>query len=290
MLQYEEAIKAGFELTGRSGNEFTAWCPWHEDSHGGRSNLYINGKTGFYFCHVCHAKGKLEVHKPSPESLLGRVQDMKQNGIGSKKVMREPETLPEAFLEQFRYVNPYWETRGLTEATVDEWDLGFDVIQNHATIPFRDHNGNLKGVIRRTLNDDEVWRYKNPSAVLSNHYLFGSHMLEGRRKVALVEGPADALACWNARVPAVAVFGSYVSDHQIKLMRRLGIYHAVLMFDDDKAGRKANKETWHRLHHFTVSKGTYRNYWGAKDPGALKPAQIRKLFHSAKMITDSEEL
>ena len=284
MLEFEEAIQENFNVISKSGVEFNCYCPFHDDRIGGRGNLYINGKTGFYFCHNCHSKGKLDSYIPTPGSLLERVQTMQRDGFGARSAFSHPQTLPDGFLAQFGYKHPYWTDRGLTEATVAKFELGFDITKNHAIIPFRDHVENLIGVIRRTLNDDDPWKYKNPNGILSNHYLFGSHLLEGRRKVALVEGPADALACWNARVPALAVFGSYLSQSQVSLLRRLGVYHCVLMFDNDKPGRQAVYNSFNSLVGFTVSEGVYRPYWGRKDPGELTPQQCRKMYHSSTLM------
>lgn len=291
MLEYEDAIRDRFEVVSQSGTEFLCLCPFHGDSRDhGRPNLYASGSNGFYYCHACQAKGKIEDDDPSSSSLLTSLRRLEREGPRSRRLVKEPPTLDERYLKQFGYQHDWWETeRGFSPETIKLFGLGYDVINDQMIIPFRNHRGQLKGVIRRSMEPGIKDRYRFPTDVKMRRYLFGSWLLDGQRKVAVVEGQLDAIACWNARVPAVAIFGMRIADEQINILHRLGVQHLVLMLDNEKRAQEYAQETINRVD-FTTSLGVYRQYWSVKDPGEMKPAQIRKMYHSAKIaIPDHDD-
>jgi DNA primase len=142
----------------------------------------------------------------------------------------------------------------------------------------------VMGVIFRRL-DNEKPKYLYPKGFAIGKALFGSwHVREGAiTKVALVEGPLDVVASWNARVPALGLLGAQLTRDQRRLLLSLGVRQVVIMTDRDRAGLKAVQQIKQRLYKsgIIVKVGEYRSYWVGKDPGELKPIQVRKMFHSA---------
>jgi DNA primase len=152
------------------------------------------------------------------------------------------------------------------------------------TIPLRDEQKRLLGVITRRL-DDQKPKYRYPKGFKIGQHLFASWLIrQHHTKVAIVEGSVDSMACWDARIAALGLLGSRLTDDQRDLLKRLGVQHVVLMLDNDKAGREGTYQVYEALKGtgIRVSVGVYRPYWQEKDPAALTPARRRKQFHSAK--------
>jgi DNA primase len=274
-MKYEPLIRKRFDVVSQHGDEFLCKCPYHEDT--GRPNLYANGVKGLFLCHACGAKGKL-VDEDMPEDwkgLLGRMR-------GLDMPPPEPQTYDNRWLQQFDNPTPYWSERGFSEQTIKRFQLGYDPIKDEGIIPVRDHHGTLVGAIRRRLDAADGPRYLYPRGFPLSRTLFGSWMLGAKHnKVAIVEGSLDAVACWNARVPALALLGSRLSQTQLRILHELDVQHLVLMLDNDTAGRDGTEQIMEDSWGFLISRGEYRTYWKAKDPADLAEKQIRKMFHSA---------
>jgi DNA primase len=278
-MKYEQLIRARFNVVSQHGDEFLCTCPYHNDT--GRPNLYANGAKGLFLCHACGAKGKLDGDVPEDwGGLLSRLR-------GADIPPPEPVTYGPEWLHQFDHPCSYWQQRGFTSQTIRKFQLGYDPFRDEAIIPVRNEDSDLIGAIRRRLSvNDGGPRYLYPKGFPLSRTLFASWMLGARHsKVALVEGSLDAVACWNAGVPALALLGSRLTVTQHKLLHRLGVQHIVVMTDNDTAGRDAVDQIYTESAGLLISVGVYRHYWTAKDPADLQPSQIKKMFHSAKRIS-----
>ena len=266
------------ECLGDNGIEARFRCPYHEDTVG---KLYVNLETGLYLCFggSCGAKGKIDHANVDDEigALRARLKRFENNDAA------EPvQTYDESWLRQFTNGHPYWTTvRRFTPKTVKRFNLGFDPQTNRLTIPIRDSRGLLLGAIYRSLGNEKP-KYLHPRGFRTGRHLFGAHLVGGRTKVALVEGPLDAVACWDARVPALAIHGSRLTDHQAHLLRWLGVDTVVPFFDRDAAGRRAAERVAEVLDDMIVYHGTYRPTWSGKDPGELGPDQRRIFYNTAE--------
>lgn len=285
-MKWEPLIRRTFDVQGTSGSEFVCKCLWHDD--GKKPSLYVNGVKGVYCCHACGKKGHLRniaraIPATSTDDIRNRLKLLDDRQSNQRRVYSE------GWLAQFDHHHRYWGRRGFSDECIKRFQLGYDPIKRVVTIPVRDPRGQLLGVITRVIEAKVNGpRYRYPKGFPIGNHLFASWMIKNQRKVALVEGTLDAIACWDARVPALALYGSRITSHQVKLLVRLGIEQVVIFTDNDKAGIEAVDQIADAL------KGTgiltrrvqYRTYWSAKDPGELQPDQIRKAFHSAK-ITQS---
>lgn len=275
--KYERLIERRFSVVSVSGDEYLCHCAFHEDT--GKPNLYVNGVSGLFFCHVCGAKGKIDGDiDPDWQGLIERLS-------GSLEPP-EPTYYGERWLRQFDFEHPYWEERGFSEQTIMRWQLGYDPSRDHCIVPSRDENGNIIGVIRRRLQvEPGEPRYLYPKGFPLTKMLFGAWRL-GRKhnKVALVEGSLDAIKCWQSRVPAVALLGSRLSAAQHRLLHELNLHEVVIFTDNDRAGREAVEDIAEVVEGIGVSAVRYRPYWDAKDPGDLTGQQIRKAYHSARPL------
>lgn len=281
MSRYDSLISTTFQVMGRSGDERICKCPWHND--GGKPNLYVNASSGLYYCHACGAKGSIAKgvdREVLVEADLRSMRDRLSNmGAASEKGMQ---VRPESWLDQFDIPHEHWtDVRRFSEATIARFRLGYDPGADCLTIPIRTSRGEVLGVIRRRL-DGEKPKYKHPTGFKKSKDLFGSWLIRKRRydKVAVVEGPLDAVACWDARIPAVALHGAHMADGQAAILRSLGVHTVVTMTDNDRAGDDAVHTIKDALPMVRVLCSWYRQGWG-KDPGELTIAQRRLMFNTA---------
>lgn len=280
MSQYDTIIRQHFDVQGSSGEEVLCRCPWHDDR--GKPNLYINAKHGMYLCHACGAKGHLKnvlknLPAPSTTDLREKIAAVKKDdkaGVGR--------IYTEDWLNRFDFEHEYWTSRGISDEMIAKFQLGYDPVMDRVTIPLRTVEGKLLGVVQRVLNDDKP-KYRYPRGFPVGRHLFGQWLVKGRKKVALVEGSLDAIACWEARVPAMALLGSRLTEAQRQVLQRTGVKTVAIFTDNDKAGKEAVWQVHEALLHSGVSVQVcqYRPYWTAKDPGELQPQQRRKAYHSA---------
>lgn len=285
-MLWEDVIRQRFDVQAQSGDEFICRCPWHNDQ--GKPNLYVNGKKGVWLCHSCGSKGHLR-------SITQSMPAVKTDGV--RKALLEqmstssnerPLYKAEGWLKKFDFPHDQWDER-LSPACQERFQVGYDPFTDLLTIPIRDSRGRLLGVITRRL-DDLKPKYRYPKGVKIGTLLFASWLIRKRhRKVAIVEGSVDTMACWDARVPALGLLGSRMTEDQRDLLLRLGVQHVVLMLDNDNAGRAGQQQVNEMLQGtgILVSVGVYRSYWGDKDPSALNADRRRKMFHSARLWRDT---
>lgn len=306
----ERFVEAHLVVRSKSGSEWSVLCPSHGDRN---ASMRINVAKGAFMCHGCGIKGgmirlgKLVGVTWSPGNseemslvmLQSKLATLRKGGVAPARI------LPESSLVRYRNETDYWTGRGLTDETIDAFDLGYDPIENAATIPIRNVHGHLLGVTRRALDfdaeDDESGpKYHDPFGFRKADNLFGSWMaaVDESPRIVLVEGLVDTMKVWQAGHSAVGQYGSYITPRQIRLLRQLGTLEIVMFYDNDKGGRKATdySKGWttneydvreydpsHDLRkYFVVRRAVYRV--SAKDPGAMTDAQIDRAISEARVV------
>ena len=97
----------------------------------------------------------------------------------------------------------------------------------------------------------------------------------------LFRSPLDAVSVWSAGIPAVAQFGSSLSEEQVSLLHQLGLDKIVLFYDNDRSGRQATEQAIELLKgNFFVHRVKYKKTDG-KDPGELSRASIERRVDTA---------
>jgi DNA primase len=279
MARYGTLIESSFRVVSHHGAEVLCWCKWHE---GTSPKLYVNEDTGLYYCQRCGAKGSLSSDSLPPVDLKDIRKRLRLIGqVEALKVYHE------AWLDQFDFPHDFWKTRGFTAEIIDRFRLGYDPVTDCATIPLRDSHGRILGVVRRKLDGSKP-KYVFPKGFKSGRDLFGSYLVRRRHgRLALVEGPLDAIACWDARIPAVALHGARITADQVKLLKILGVHTVVCMTDNDYAGREAILSIKGGLNGTSVLIGIYQPTWfnslgrPAKDPGELSKGRRRTMYLGA---------
>jgi hypothetical protein len=305
--KYADIVEKNYEVVLRSGDEWMVRCSEHEDRS---ASLQINVEKGLGVCFSCGLRlgpksilGGLKEPEVDVEDILKRLDalDAAQN-----RDLR-PVARPESLLRRYTFPNPYWASRGFTEATISAFDLGWDPIEGHAIIPLRDLRGRLLGVTRRLFDDDGP-KYLYPKDFHRRLNLFASWMAAETLTdhVVITEGSVDCMMVWQAGIPAVAQYGSSISPEQVVLLRRMGITRVTLFYDNDKAGWHANHTAVGHydpscfycnpkgkkgkpkypptslMRDFIVSVVKYKRH-SPKDPGAMSPEAITSHVDAARV-------
>jgi DNA primase len=302
-LRYERWARKNLDvvLDGSPNGEWYARCPFtSKHKHGDKNPSFgINVKRGLFYCHGCQERGtfaqlaeKLRVGLDEDPPSIGDIEDLVDVLLANERAAPdEVKRYPESWLNQFRgrselrKISDYWiKQRGISPQVVDEWKLGFDTLTNSATIPLRDLHGHPLGVIRRRMARNAKPRYMYPKGFKISEHLWGAHACNGEQTIAVVEGSVDALALWSVGIPAVALLGSRISDHQVTLLNRIGPSEIVTMTDRDPAGREASRRIQQAVNGSIVSIGRYRKSWEGKDPAALTEEQRITMFECADVF------
>lgn len=149
-------------------------------------------------------------------------------------------------LESYRYTVPYMYERGLTDETIERYDIGFDA--NHVpenkskpvpciTFPVKDRQGRCLFIFRRSVEG----RYFNyPTGV--EKPVYGLYELNPNAKtVYICESAFNLMTLVRHGIEGVALFGTG-NSLQMQQLRELGAHRFVLATDPDDAGRKARQK------------------------------------------------
>ena len=291
MSDYEDVALKYLDVTLRSGDEWMAKCLVHEDSS---ASLQFNVKSGLWVCFSCGAKGNAKTllrlvggtyREPEIE-----VADIYAKLDAIDAAVNRPRTasvLPEHTLRRYRVPTAYWDSRGVSRAMQDVFDLGYDFLTDEAIIPVRNVRGGLLGVIRRRMLAKGEFgpKYMYYKGFPRKTSLFASWLVakSSTDHVVMNEGSMDSVAVWQAGHPALGQYGSSLSREQVVLLRRLGVTKVTLFYDNDAAGREATLSAIPLLRDFLVYVVRYRK-GDPKDPGACSTDRVSELIKSAKLL------
>ena len=218
----EEAMVYGY------GIERSFRCHVHGDTNPSAS---VNSVTGLWFCYACGARGKYNVSDVPPDkaaTTLIRYVD---------RMMQEKTVHPEAWLDVYDSMGPgdYWLSRFSPEVCA-RFRLGQDPARKFATIPVRDAQDRVLGVIRRDLTGTDEAKYRYPPGVTMSKLLFNLSSCEGD-VLMLTEGATDAIAADEAGWPSVmATYRNGISLYQRILLREYAPTTVICAYDQDEAG------------------------------------------------------
>jgi len=151
--------------------------------------------------------------------------------------------------------------RGLKEAVLDRFEIGYNPAHNSIVFPVMDRKGNVLFFKEKPL-DKADQRYYNERDVEKSKTLYGIHEVKPGNMVYLVEGEIDALTVWGWGYPACAIMGSVMFATQADELVRAGVDRVILAFDNDEAGRKVTQQAKDLL--IKKSVRVYYFYWGDK--------------------------
>lgn len=273
-------------------------CPFCGDN---RSRFYLNDNTGLGYCHNCEWRGPIDTLVAlllglNDEAVYNLIHGQKAKAKFSTRLnMRSAEarpiiTLPEGFqrleLPETESNRLFWKymtkERGIPAQTVLDYGIGYTRTGYHkwrVVIPVT-WEGQLVSWVARSIrkNIKKSEKALTPLGNKQSEYLLNLDRLKDREEVVLVEGPFDML-----KVPdlAVASFGKRLSLEQAALLRKSGVKHVIVCYDDDAAAeRDATAERISEM--FRCSIATLPP---GRDPGDLDPGTTRDLVRAAVPYT-----
>jgi len=202
-----------------------------------------------------------------------------------------PKNAPLTFQLKLDSSYPYLRDRGLTQAAIEYFGLGFasrGVMKGRIAIPIHDEDGQLVAYAGRWAADlvpDEELRYKLPEGFHKSQVLYNLHRvkeLAGEKGLVVTEGFFTLFHLWQAGIlNAVALMGSSISDNQVELITKaLGPDGKVqLLTDEDDAGADCRIECLEKLSPHVWVKSV-RLPDGVRQPDEMDARSIAKLFIS----------
>ena len=127
----------------------------------------------------------------------------------------------------------YFSNRGLSQKTIDMFNLGYDAEKNLVTIPY---NPDCKGYVDRVLRDSNSKYYKHGNELFNINALLTDEI----NFVFVTEGQIDAMSFMEIGLDAVGLGGvNEISKLVEQLKNNPCDKILVLALDNDKAGRRA---------------------------------------------------
>jgi hypothetical protein len=221
-----------------SGKELIAKCLFNDcdrDSKGDEAHLYFSTETGQYDCKKCGKKG----------NLLTLAKHLGDTGPKPRKANAfNAELVEKCHLALPPHIREYLHKRGLTDAVIDEYKLGYGQFYRKPwiTIPIKDIYGNYSFFKLRqdpAFGNDKITFPKGAEAQLYDwETLVKSDV---NRPMIISEGEMDRLLLISKGVPAItSTHGAmtFKDEWVEKVGKGRKIY---ICFDNDDAGKKGSE-------------------------------------------------
>lgn len=275
------------------GDEAYAPCPVHEKTVGhvdANPSWSINIITGAHFCFSCHHRGSLASLVMDLQGLTSvdearrwigsdELTDVRLRHRSLTRLRTHARPVDAAEYLAFDEVSDEMAaSRKLCRATCEAFGLRSD--GGAWVLPVRSFDGDLMGW---QIKDGKRVR-NHPVGVQKSLSLFGLDLVDGEY-VAVVESPLDAALCWQQGFPAVATYGTAVSNQQVMAMTG---FTPVLAFDNDAPGRKATADVHARMSAYGILHKVFAED-GPKDFGDYDPDHIVSALGRASWIYTPQE-
>ncbi len=286
------------------GAEMNATCPFCDKP----SHFYINKDTGNYCCFKCDARGRRGIgviakvegisyaeasrflmkeavkfrRKETLRSLVERLAAMRGGEVEDERVdIPLPAEFKPVFKNgKFSYPS-YLRERGVKRETAKVWGLGWARRGRYAgriIIPVVCPNG--RSLTARDTTGEQEPRYLNPKGADHGRLLLGWEHVKTTEDAVLVEGPLDAIKCWQSGLRGYALMGKMLHMEQLRLLfRRTPDAAITVMLDPEEA------EAPYRIAQQLLCK--FENVYVAQlpagtDPGDATKRQLRAAYDAAK--------
>jgi DNA primase len=258
--------------------EISGLCPFHDDT---TPSFYMNERTGLWICHAYCGGGSLGSFLRRVGYSRGRIDkflgplksQLQQAGTRQRKIGTDPfraeVALPETHLGCYETVGTALDSLiryGFDSALLEEYEVGYDRVNERITFPIRDLYGTLAGISGRAIEAGQYPKYKVYKQELDEFYpgyriekarhlwnmdrvyprLYRSN--ENSEKIVVVEGFKACL--WMVQLGlenTVALMGSSISEAQVAQVHRLGV-PVVIFLDNDDTGRSKAQTVARRVH------------------------------------------
>lgn len=241
-----------------SGNNIQVACPYHSNGQERKPSFGFHKDTGVGHCFACgatHTLPEVISYVFGQDDKLGAwgwnwlVKNFLSVDIEHRKPLdlnitrgttQEKEVITyvsEEELDSYRYYHPYMYSRGLSNAVIERFDIGYDKNTQSITFPIRDITGGTLVIARRSVNTK--W-FNYPTGTTKPIYgLWELSQLDSYpMEVIICESMLDALACWVHGKYAVAMNG-LGTNYQYQQLNKMPCRTFILATDNDAAGKKA---------------------------------------------------
>lgn len=304
----------GVKINGQTGNDFTCFCPFHDNRHSPSFN--VSKTSGTYICFTpgCDAAGTLmdllrKVGKKNEFQALriiyaaGAVSDAdfesELDGV-LRDELPEIHEFDQAILDRLR--DQFWQLpdghkylagRGFSDETLRDFSVGYSVKQGLVTVPVYSIDGKPMGMVGRAL---EGKRFKNSPGLQKNKTVFNANNAKKYGgTIILSEASFDVMSIHQEGFPmAGALLGGNLSKDQIYILNRY--FSKIILFTDFDDKEKHNGKNPGRDLGYSIIKalphkeilwaysGTEHVYHdGVKDATDLlkRPGAIRECIENA---------
>lgn len=231
-------------------------CPLHDGANNA-SSFMVTPKNQTFYCNACGVGGNVihfvmhKLHYSYHEAIefLADYANIDLSADGTYQKVRECAKSNERTAQMYQksvatVVDYLVQRRGLTPATVAEFQLGYDRDEQAIVIPIRDGYGRTVAFSRRYLNKEPKYRNsRNNDLYDKSKLLFNLDKARSRIKdrLYLVEGYMDAISAHQQGEAAVAYCASEPSKEQILLIKEIvrdnPAVTIMLAPDNDAAGQ-----------------------------------------------------
>ena len=239
-------------------------CPFHKEGQERRPSFGISTKNMLCHCFTCGWAGTLyqmisEVfghyddggefgRKWLSKHFLTFTLESRQplefnlSRTNKQHVVAAP-GFTEEELDKYRYYHPYMYERGLTDEIIENFDIGFDSINQCITFPVFDIDKTPVFIARRSVKT-KFFNY--PSGVEKPVYAAERFTSAKYSEAVVCESFFDCLTCWKHGRPAVALMGTG-TEYQYNILNTLPVRKYVLAMDADNAGNTATIKLTNKL-------------------------------------------
>ncbi len=224
-------------------------CPYHKET---KPSFGISTEYPYLFnCFSCGASGELITliadifqinYLKAYAKIINNYATANLSFSAPENNSQEGGVTEEEIFNYRKKKHSYIETRGISDYTLQKYEIGYDEKNHSIVFPVRDLHGNPLFVIRRDVNTKF---YQIPKGAPKHKTLYGLNYLYGKvKEVFIVEGAIDVLSCYEAKLPAVGLMGRTLSKNQLKLLQLAGITKVMLFLDNDEWGVKGNLDAY----------------------------------------------
>jgi len=239
---------SGVQIESEVDSDYIIFCPFHSNSRTPAGE--VDKRSGLFFCFSCHHITdlvELVMHFTS-RTYFESVRFIKSKETSSNlelevsnKLREKPEytQFDEVLIQRLNQqatdsarAMRYFESRLITEESVEKFKLGYSEKQDMVTIPVSAPDGMLVGFVGRSIEGKD---FKNTPGLPKSKLLFNLHRIKTADKVFVVESSFDAIRLAQVGIPAVATLGANVSNIQIDLLQKY-FNNIFVVADNDEAG------------------------------------------------------
>lgn len=254
------------------------YCHHQEGNGHKKLYVYFNEDTVVFHCYTSCGSMTLEkfieryrvLNYYDTKRLIDEILDRSLNGFDrlykedalenpfirkEKKTFKVNQVVDDSVLNSF-YPIPYggWIDENISYRTQKKFGIRFDIVHNAIIIPQLNEDGQLVGVRRRTLNEFDIDREGKYKPVYINGrwlnadtstILYG--LLENKdnitksKKAIVFEAEKSVMQLntfYNGMAPAVALFGSNMSDYQADMLKKLGVEELIVALDKEYQNKR----------------------------------------------------